>query len=75
MTIQGTAAGDVIAVVKGASTTVQVNALKTVTLPSASDENVTILAGDGDDTINVSGTTNNGQIINVQGEIQPPATC
>ena len=45
----------------------QVGALQTVTLPSASDETVIVAAGDGNDTINISGTTNNSQALNVQG--------
>src|SRR5262249_12483127 len=67
VTVNGTSAGETIAVVKGATTTVQVGGLKTVSLPAASDENVTVLAGDGDDTINVSGSTSNNQIINING--------
>src|SRR5258705_346210 len=61
VTVNGTSAGDNINVVKGASTTVLVNGFKTVTLPSATDENVTIASGDGNDQIAISGTTANNQ--------------
>src|SRR5439155_9419145 len=67
VTINGTNTNDTISVVKGATTTVQVNTFKAVSLPSASDESVTIDAGDGVDFIGVSGTSNNHQIVNVDG--------
>ena len=67
VTVNGTSGADTIAVVKGATTTVQVGALKTVSLPSGTNEEVTVFSGDGDDTINVTGTTNSNQIINLQG--------
>jgi len=69
VTVNGTSTIDTITVQKSGTTTVQVNALKTVTLPAASDEDVTIAAGDGEDTINVSGSTSGAQIINVDGGI------
>src|SRR5207244_505356 len=47
VTVNGTSAADTISVVKGATTTVKVNGLQTVSLPAASDEDVTIAAGDG----------------------------
>ena len=69
VTVNGTSNLDTINVAKSLTTTVQVNALKTVTLPAAGDEDVTIAAGDGEDIINISGTTSGTQIINVDGGI------
>ena len=65
VTVLGTSTADTFTVVKGATSTVQVNAFKTVNLLSATVENVTLLSGDGNDTINISGTTINGQIFAV----------
>lgn len=56
VTVDGTAANDVIGVVRGVSDTVQVNALQTVTLPSADTQSLVVASGFGDDTVNVSGT-------------------
>src|SRR5947209_6012724 len=67
VTVNGTSGIDTINVVKGATTTVQVNTFQTISLPSTSNGNVVVAAGDGADTINVSGTTANGQILNVKG--------
>jgi hypothetical protein len=67
VTVHGTQGSDLIGVVKGANTTVQVNALQTVTLPSTTVQNVTVASADGTDTILVSGTTANGQILSVDG--------
>ena len=65
--VNGTSAADTINVVKGATTTVAVGALKVVSIDSSTTENVSVNAGDGVDTINLSGTTNSGQIINITG--------
>ena len=45
----------------------QVGGNKTVSLPSANVENVNVQAGDGSDTVNVSRTTSNTQIFNING--------
>ncbi len=45
----------------------QVGATQTVTIDAASTENVTIEAGEGNDTINVSGTTVNAQVLTING--------
>jgi hypothetical protein len=62
--VNGTALADTIAVARGATTTVQVGALKTVTV-GANDEVLALAAGAGDDTINVTGT--GGPALNVDG--------
>ena len=60
-------AADTISVVKGASTTVQVGGLQTVTITAATTETVTVDAGDGADVINVSGTTASAQLLQING--------
>ncbi len=70
VTVNGTAGNDTIAVIKGAgavATTVQVNGFQTISLPVASDPTIIVSSGDGNDTINVTGTIDNGQLLNVQG--------
>lgn len=67
VTVNGTSGIDSIGVVKAASTTVTVNALLAASFVAASTETLNVNAGDGNDTINVSGTTASGQIINILG--------
>jgi hypothetical protein len=54
VTINGTAGTDTIAVQVTSTTTVQVNSLKTASLPIANVEKLVILAGQGVDTVNVT---------------------
>ena len=56
LTINGTTANDLIAVTRGADTTVLVNALKLVHVNAANIEALVIAAGLGDDTVTVSGS-------------------
>jgi hypothetical protein len=56
VTVNGTSASDTINVVRGAATTVQVNALKTVSLATANTEALVVATGSGTDRVNVSGT-------------------
>jgi hypothetical protein len=69
VTVNGTAGGDAIAVVRGAANdTVQVNALQTVTLVNADTQALVVATGTGTDTTSVSGsggptlTVNGGQV-------------
>lgn len=55
-TVNGTTGNDTINVVRAATTTVTVNALKTISLTSANIEALIVAAGLGGDAINVSGT-------------------
>jgi hypothetical protein len=58
VTVNGTSASDTIVATGGAtSATVQVNALKTVTLPVASTESLVVSAGNGNDSLTVDSTT------------------
>src|SRR5204863_318164 len=56
VTVNGTSGSDTIDVVRGSDTTVTVNGFLAVTLPTDSTEALVVLAGLGDDTINVSGS-------------------
>ncbi len=57
VTVQGTAADDTItALPSGANTSVQVNALQTVTLVSANTEALVVAGGLGNDTLSVNST-------------------
>jgi hypothetical protein len=57
VTVNGTDTNDTINVVRGATTTVQVNALQTVSLVTADTQALVIDTGLGTDTVNVSGTS------------------
>jgi hypothetical protein len=57
VTVNGTASNDTIAVVRGATTTVQVNALQSVSLVTADTQALVVDTGLGTDTVDVSGTS------------------
>jgi hypothetical protein len=56
LTVNGTSVSDTIDVARGATTTVAVNSLKTISLTSADVESLVVSAGTGDDTIDVTGS-------------------
>jgi large repetitive protein len=66
VTVHGTSGADTIDVVRGATTTVTVNGMKTIRLPQTS-EALTVAAGAGADTINVMGTQAGGVALTVLG--------
>jgi large repetitive protein len=66
VTVHGTSGADTIDVVRGATTTVTVNGMKTIRLPQTS-EALTVAAGAGADTINVTGTQAGGVALTVLG--------
>ncbi len=66
-TVVSGSGNDVITVVKGANTTVDVAGGKTITIPAISTEAVILDGGNGNDIFNVSGTAASGQLLQVVG--------
>ncbi|MFO0915154.1 MAG: dockerin type I domain-containing protein [Pirellulales bacterium] len=56
VTVAGTSGGDTLAILRGATTTVQVNGFKVINLSSAETESLVVAGNEGDDAFTVGGT-------------------